>query len=72
MRVEVWSPDGIEAAASGHLFEVLMGENEPLLGLVDEPKGCRVWLDEGDVRFLREMLSKTGFGAPAPAEKETR
>ena len=72
MRVEVWSPDGVEAAASGDLFEVLMGENEPLLALVDEPKGCRVWLDEGDVRFLLEMLSKTGFGVFVPADEEEK
>lgn len=62
MRIEVWSPDGIEAACGGDLFEVVQGENEPLLGLLDQDKGARVWLNEGDVRFLREMLAKTEFG----------
>lgn len=63
MRIEVWSPDGLEAVATGELYEVVQGENEPLLGLLDEPKGARVWLDEGDVKFLREMLGNTEFGS---------
>lgn len=62
MRVEIWSPDGIEAAAQGELFEVAQAENEEALGLFDTEKGCRVWFDKGDVVFLREMLDATEFG----------
>ena len=29
-----------------------------VIGLLDKDKGCRVWLDAGDVEFLREMLER--------------
>jgi hypothetical protein len=67
VRIEVWSPDGLEAASVGELFEVVMAENEEALGLFDTGKGCRVWLDKGDVEFLREMLEQTAFGRASEA-----
>lgn len=62
MQIEVWSPDGLEAMATGDLMEVLEVENEPGLMLLGDAKGARVYLDEGDVEFLREMLEKTKVG----------
>ncbi len=71
MRVEVWSPDGMESAVVGPLHEVLQAENGDAIGLLDGPRFARVWLDRGDEDFLRQMLASLDVRRAANSHSES-